>query len=185
MHRYLKYFILMIISFRNVSIAVAQLGDPVLSQTFGVGNDNPNTVGPPLRAGSTFFTYSTELCPPPGSYTIVRRMNIKGCFNGEWIPLSKNNTPVDYGMMMMVNNNTDPNNRIVYVDTTRKNLCPGTTYRFSIAIINIDEPSSCQSTFPVFEFRIEDGFGNLIIKDTTRPAVNYAPKTDPYEFNKY
>jgi len=79
----------MILPVTHALVVSAQLGDPVYSQTFGEGNDDPNTIGPSISPVKTDFTYNNELCPPPGNYTIVRRMNVKGSFNLEWIDLSR------------------------------------------------------------------------------------------------
>src|SRR4249920_2864239 len=103
---YAKYFLLLHIFLVYASFLLAQInyGDPVLKQAFGEGNSNPGTIGPSLRAGTTDFAYSAEICPPPGSYTLARRINLNNCFNDEWIPLGSNHTPYDdFGMMMIVN----------------------------------------------------------------------------------
>jgi gliding motility-associated-like protein len=157
-----------------------------LNQSFGEGDSNPYTIGSPLQAGATTFAYSTDICPPPGSYTLARRINLKSCFNNEWILLDHNHTPYDdFGMIMIVNNTEALTNKIVYVDTVTKSLCPGTSYRYSFAVINIDDTSTCPRTyFPVFEFRLEDGTGQIIANDTT-PPVSYAPYSFGYHFNEY
>ncbi len=189
MSYYAKYFFVVIISLINVLDISAQLGDPIYIQTFGEGNADPNTIGPRLNSNiKTDFTYDSSLCPPPGSYTLVRRMNIQGCFNGEWIDLSQDHSLSDYGFFMLINNNASPGNRIVYEDTTSpKNLCGGTTYNFSVAIINTDMPSSnCPvPDFPAFELRVEDDAGNLIQKDTTRGIPYAAPPPTGYKFGTY
>ena len=52
MHFYLKYFLLMILPVTHTPLVVsAQFGDPVYSQTFGEGNNDPNTIGPRLNHG--------------------------------------------------------------------------------------------------------------------------------------
>jgi gliding motility-associated-like protein len=189
MNSYEKYFFVTIIFLIIVSDISAQLGDPVYIQTFGEGNTDPNTIGPQLNSHiKTDFTYDSSLCPQPGSYTLVRRMNIQGCFNDEWIDLSQDNSPSDYGFFMLINNNTAPGNRLVYEDTSApKNLCGGSMYDFSVAIINTDVPSAncAVPNFPAFELRIEDDAGNLIQKDTTR-GIQYAiPPPTGYKFSTY
>jgi len=189
MNHYVKYFFTMIISLSNTSIISAQLGDPVYIQTFGEGNADPNTIGPQMNSHiKTDFTYDSSLCPPPGSYTVVRRMNVHGCFNREWIDLSQDHSPGDYGFFMLVNNNTATGNRIVYKDTSApKNLCGGGMYNFSVAVINTDMPSADCSLpgFPAFELRLEDDAGNLIQKDTT-PGIQYAvPPPTGYKFSTF
>jgi gliding motility-associated-like protein len=180
---------MLIIFLCRTCIISAQLGDPIYNQTFGEGNADPNTIGPQLNSKiKTDFTYSNELCPPPGSYTIERRMNVKGCFNGEWIDLSQDHGSTDYGMYMLFNNNSIAGNRLIYKDTTlKKNLCQGTIYNFSVAIINTDMPSGCQPVpnFPAFELRLEDDAGNLIQKDTTKGIQYASPPPFGYKFGAY
>ena len=64
----------------------------------------------------------------------------------------------------------------MYVDTVKRNFCNDVNYKFSFSGINIDVKSDCTygPDFPVFEYRIEDGNGQLIKKDTTRPGIQYA-----------
>ena len=166
-------------------------GAPVFKQDFGIGNSNPATIGTPLPPGKTFFTFENSVCPSPGNYTIARRVPVANCFNNEWIGLSHdNNIFIDFGMMMMINNKVDPTNRIVYVDTVNQPLCGGEDYRFSAAIINldlIDGALLCPGgpDYPLFEFRVEDGAGNLINKHTSAPIVSYtAPPLMGYEFSE-
>ncbi|HET6768229.1 MAG TPA: gliding motility-associated C-terminal domain-containing protein [Chitinophagaceae bacterium] len=175
-------------------IGVAQngYGPPVFKQDFGIGNSNAATIGTPLPPGKTFFTFENSVCPSPGNYTIVRRVPVANCFNNEWIDLSHdNNVFVDFGMMMIVNNNTtNANNRIVYVDTVNQPLCAGEEYRFSAAMINLDlmNGSLCRGgpDYPVFELRVEDGAGNVIKKDTTPALISTpVPSTMGYNLGEY
>ena len=167
-------------------------GPPVFKQDFGFGNMNPATIGTPLPAGKTFFKFENSVCPPPGSYTILRSIYpVQNCFTNTWIGLGHDNNPaIDYGMMMVVNNNSSANNRLVYVDTVNQSMCAGAQYRFSAALINADLINgslSCPNypDYPVFELRIEDGAGNLINKDTTAPLVSYAaPPLMGYKFRE-
>ena len=166
-------------------------GAPVFKQDFGIGNSDPATIGTPLPPGKTFFTFENSVCPSPGNYTIARRVPVANCFNNEWIGLSHdNNIFIDFGMMMMINNKVDPTNRIVYVDTVNQPLCGGEDYRFSAAIINldlIDGALLCPGgpDYPLFEFRVEDGAGNLINKHTSAPIVSYtAPPLMGYKFSE-
>ena len=167
-------------------------GPPVFKQDFGIGNNNPATIGVPLYPGNTFYTFENSVCPSPGNYTIARRVPVANCFNNEWIGLSHDaNIFVDFGMMMMINNNSNSSDRIVFVDTVNQPLCPGEDYRFSAAAINldlIDGSASCPGSpdYPIFELRVEDGAGNLIKNDTTGYLVSYAaPPLMGYEFAEY
>lgn len=174
-----------------IGIAQNGYGPPVFKRDFGKGNSDPATIGIPLPPGKTFFTFENSVCPLPGNYTIVRRVPVANCFSSEWIDLSHdNNVYEDFGMMMVINNVTHADNRIVYVDTVNQPLCPGEVFRFSAALINLDLIDGWQlcprgPDYPVFEFRVEDGAGNVIKKDTTSPLVSYtAWSSMGYEFSE-
>ncbi|HET9747166.1 MAG TPA: gliding motility-associated C-terminal domain-containing protein [Chitinophagaceae bacterium] len=191
--RYKYYFALMFLMPCNMIVTGQNgYGPPVFKQDFGIGNSDPATIGSPLPAGSSFFTFENSVCPSPGNYTIVRRVPVANCFNNEWIGLGHDaNVYIDFGMMMMVNNNPSATNRIVYMDTVHQALCAGAEYRFSAAIINLDLIDGwglCPNgaDYPVFELRIEDGAGILIKKDTTSPVVSYAvPPSMGYKFAEF
>lgn len=174
-----------------VCMAQDGYGPPVYKQDFGIGTSDPATIGASLPAGRTFFTFENSVCPAPGKYTIARRVPVANCFNNEWIGLSHdNNVTVDFGMMMVINNTYNANHRIVYVDTVNQPMCAGEEYRFSAAIINLDLIDGwllCPNgpDYPLFEFRVEDGAGNIIKKDTTSPLVSYAaPPLMGYKFRE-
>ena len=152
----------------------------IWQQNFGKGTSDPNVVGPSIVTGHTDFTYSNLICPPAGSYTIVWATPAQSCFDGEWIFLTHDhdhelNPLLDFGMFMLVNDTSISTNKIVYVDTVKRNFCNDVNYKFSFSAINIDVKSDCTygPDFPVFEYRIEDGNGQLIKKDTTRPGIEY------------
>jgi len=190
----LKYYFLFMILVQGKIFCIGQngYGPPVFKQDFGFGNLNPATIGTPITANQTDFTFENSPCPPPGSYTILRSIYpVQNCFTNTWIGLGHdNNVSIDFGMMMVVNNTTSASNRLVYVDTVNQSVCAGAEYRFSAAIINADLINgslSCPNypDYPVFEFRIEDGAGNLIEKDTTKPIVSYpAPPLFGYKFSQ-
>jgi hypothetical protein len=116
----------------------------------------------PHTCRKTFFTSENSVCPPPGSYTILRSVfPVQNCFTNTLIGLGHDNNPsIDYGMMMVVNNNSSTNNRLVYVDTVNQSMCAGEKYLFSAAFINldlIDGSLNCPNfpDYPVFELRIK------------------------------
>jgi gliding motility-associated-like protein len=159
------------------SVAQIGYGQAVYLQDFGIGDNDPATIGTPLSPDKSEFTFSNSTCPPPGSYTIMRRIPVLSCFNKEWIDLSHDNNPfIPFGMMMVVNNNSSVNNRIVFKDTIAAAMCPGEIYNCSVALINLDTIGICPSgpDFPVFELRLETETGTLITKDTTRPGIIFA-----------
>lgn len=169
-------------------------GQPVYKQDFGFGDQNPSTFGMPIPASKTDFQFEANICPGPGKYTILRRVPLVRCFSNLWIELTHDaNTTYELGMMMLVNNNFNGSNRMLYRDTINKVLCPGAMYRYSFAAINLDQlngPVDCINgpDYPVFEMRLEDEFGNLIVKDTTPPLPSHpGPPRVPanYFFNEY
>ncbi|MBL7728756.1 MAG: hypothetical protein JNM68_13760, partial [Dinghuibacter sp.] len=184
----IKYYLVFFLLFHTAYPGFAQNGTGALYlYNFGQGGLNPNQLGPPLPPGRTELPYSNSECPVAGAYTIIRRVPVNNCFNGEWIELThdNDNLVMDYGMMMLVNNNPATGNRVVYCDTINTSFCTTTTYRYSFAVINVDKPGTCNlgPDFPSLEYRISTGSGQLIKKDTTRPNVSYA--STPYKFSIY
>ena len=173
----------------SVNCHAQTLGAPIINVTFGEGNSDPNMIGPPLPSGVTDYTYTTDLCPPPGQYTVMRRINVLGCFNDGWIPLGSDHTPNpdDYGFMMIVNDSSRNAPKLLFVDTVKKSLCAGTQYFFSAAIINIDFPSDCapRSDFPRLIFNIETTTGTVIKSDTTGDVTYATPPPFGYKFGDY
>lgn len=117
--------------------ARAQLGfgAPVYWQHFGISPKGDAIAGPALAPGRTSFQHSTTLCPPPGFYTIIKRVPVGSCFNDEWIPLSHDqNGTYDLthaeGNLMLVNNTIANTPRLLYIDTVQQALCPGIDYFF-------------------------------------------------------
>jgi len=189
-----KYYFF-IFAFATCSIySAAQIfpSNIVWEQNFGKGTSDPNVVGPPVTSGHTDFTYSNSICPPAGSYSIVWATPGQSCFGGEWIFLVHDrdhelNPLLDYGMFMLVNDTTTSTNKTVYVDTVKRNFCNDVKYRFSFSVINVDVKTDCTygPDFPVFEYRLEDGNGQLIKKDTTRPGVAFVDPPDAKHFSTY
>ncbi|MFZ4056610.1 MAG: gliding motility-associated C-terminal domain-containing protein [Ferruginibacter sp.] len=174
------------------SIAQNGFGAPVLLQDFGKGSSDPSAIGTPLPAYQSSYNFSTLVCPPPGSYTIMRRINFAGCFNDSWIPLSSDyNSDVDTSMyngnMMIVNNDFHPQDKILFVDTITKGLCPGARYSFTAALINIVRPEKCTGniSFSNFVYNIETPTGQILATDTTRGGLVFASTFMGYRFTRY
>lgn len=155
------------------------LGHPVLYEHFGLGNSDPSVIGPPLPSWRTHFLYSTSWCPPTGSYTIARTVNVNGCPGENWLFVASDRTSdydlsMGYGFMMQVNNNTYVNT--VYVDTIEADFCPGTVYNFSAAILNLSKDMGCPPAFPSFTFLVEPLVGRFVYMSfTTGPLVYEDP----------
>jgi gliding motility-associated-like protein len=185
--RYIQYLLFSIICMCGCTYCAAQsgFGAPVFYQDFGVGNNDPATIGIPLPSSKSDFTFSNSVCPLPGSYTIIRRVPVASCFNSEWIQLTHDADPqTSFGMMMVVNNNMSAVSRTIYRDTITTPLCPGELYYCSAYLINLDENKPCPSgtDFPVIELRVETENGVVLTKDTTRPSLGYASNAFGYKF---
>ena len=183
-----KYYGLLFIALMFVSKGIAQyqfqiwsggnLGGALYKQNFGFGNGDVNVAGAALSPGISFFSYSNNVCPPAGSYSIVQKVNVNNCSNGKWLLLSSDhNSQLKNGNMMLVHNLANQLPRIVYVDTINEDVCANTMYEFSAAIINVDALASCVPTpdFPAFYFSVEDASGQLI-KGNATPGIQAAPK---------
>ncbi len=134
-----------------------------LNVNFGRGISNP---GPPLSVGKTDFTYTTDLCPQQGYYTVVNSINC-----GYPLDLSRDagityNSDFQYafpesdsgGYMMLVNAGVSPNPTIVFQDTV-KNLCSNSGYLFWAGISNL---SFASCGHPNFTINIETTNGQII-----------------------
>jgi gliding motility-associated-like protein len=173
--RYIKYCFLF---FLFPVIANAQLGTSILNITFGDSAANP---GPPLPATNTAFNYSADSCPPAGFYTITNSLyRCPATRMGRSIdntPNSKN------GYMMVVNDTASATSKILFIDTLKVPLCPGTTYQFSAYFLNVEIPGYCSSNdvrFPQFTFSIETTSGQVLASSHTGPLpYDYVPPPPP------
>jgi gliding motility-associated-like protein len=181
-----RYFILLLVAVIINHTAGAQhqfkiwggnLGGAIYSQNFGFGDENDSVAGPSLPVDITGFSYSNSICPPPGSYSIVQKVNPKNCYGGKWLLLSSDhNSQVNHGNMMLVHNLANSSERIVYVDTVNQDLCANTVYEFSAAIINVDALAPCppSTDYPAFRFSLEDASGTVLQSYTT-PEIQASP----------
>jgi gliding motility-associated-like protein len=154
---YFSVILLCITSYTGFSqLCSGSLGDPIVNINFGTGA-NP---GPPLNTTSTNYTYTSNNCPPDGSYTVVN--SFTGCFGNSWHNLAEDHTAGDgNGYMMLVNASLNPGD--FYVDTV-KNLCGSVSYEFSAWIVNVLKSTSCNGngSRPNITFSIETITGTVI-----------------------
>ncbi len=150
------YFVGMV-QFVQSQICQGSLGDAVVNNTFGAGN-NP---GQPLASGITNYSYVSNACPNDGQYTIANATS--GCFGGTWFAVGEDHTPGDVnGYMMIVNASNAPGD--FYVDTVN-GLCGNTTYEFASWILNVHNAgaSTCSPIiFPNVTFRLETTAGAVL-----------------------
>jgi gliding motility-associated-like protein len=149
------------------------LGRAIINVTFGEGRTNP---GPPLPADNTGMTYSDDSCASPApSYTITN--NLYRC-PATRMGRSQDNTYDDYGYMMLVNDISSSDNKILFIDTLKEALCPGTSYRFSVLYLNTMIPGGCNSFvhLPRLILSIETATGQAIQSVNTGPiAYDFSP----------
>ena len=139
-------------------------GGTILNINFGEGKTNP---GPPLPLTNTGFTYTTDSCPAPGTYTVTNNLyNCPATRMGRAI----DNTPgSNYGYMMVVNDTQSFKSKIVYIDTLKEILCSQTQYQFSAYLLNTAIPGYCSGVnhSPRFTFKVETASGQLIQSSNT------------------
>jgi gliding motility-associated-like protein len=156
----------------------AQLGNPIINITFGQDSINP---GPPMDPKYTVLSYSPQACPPPGSYTVTN--TLFRCPETR-MGRSIDNTPFSsYGYMMSVIDTTSLTDRFLFIDTIKENLCPGTMYEFSVALLNTAIPTYCNAAdvhLPNFSLTVENDAGVIIQATNTGPMnFDYVPPPPP------
>ncbi len=177
-----KCCLLLFLAVSQEVLVQAQSGEPIINIHFGNTDPLSAAASPPPDLGLTDFTYTTDLCPPQGSYTVFRRA-ANSCYNDSWIPLYSDNTPgIELGNMMLVNNVAFAGDKTIFTDTVSGNLCVGTMYVFSMAVINLRKPSSCNSNFPIFTLRILDMSGAELAEFRSSP-LGYASDFMGYKFS--
>ncbi|WP_114937339.1 gliding motility-associated C-terminal domain-containing protein [Mucilaginibacter endophyticus] len=108
----------------------AQEGEPVLIEDFGAGSAQ---IGPKINDGNFSTTYNyLPSQPGEGDYTIAN--STAGMYPESWLQTGNHTPGQPNGYMMIV----DATNTIdEFYKRTVKTLCPGTTYRFSIYVLNL------------------------------------------------
>jgi gliding motility-associated-like protein len=182
-----NYLILTSLAFSiSVNAQLGGLGGPLLNLTFGdPASYNLAVPGPPLQIGSTSIPYTSDVCPAPGSYTVVSGIT-RACFNNSWIQLLSDNTPFpdNNGYMMLINDKAYSSAKTLFQYRLR-DACSDVNYQFSASIINVDDPatSGCRR-FSSLTLRVEDTLGKLIASTTTGD-IQFAIYNQGYHFTRY
>ncbi|MEB0261181.1 MULTISPECIES: gliding motility-associated C-terminal domain-containing protein [unclassified Mucilaginibacter] len=152
----LKFLIFLGFLFINVQVFAqvsdGSLGDPVFTQDFGSATRA-------AVALSTNYTFTTNTCPPDGSYAVASSTN--GCFGNNWHTVTHDHTGDPGGYMMIVNasyNKGEFFKQQIDVGT----LCENTKYEFSAYILNLIVPKGDATIKPNISFIIEKVDGTLI-----------------------
>jgi hypothetical protein len=129
----LKKSLFLVLMFYIVFQGKAQLAgwtfkEPVIKINFGTGNvSDVNTVMP------YHYERVRSSCPTDGHYTYTSYTS--NCFRGDWFTLTEDHTPGDAdGNMMLVNSSY---NKGTFFKTDLNGLKGGTTYEFSVWMINV------------------------------------------------
>ncbi|MEP7108038.1 MAG: gliding motility-associated C-terminal domain-containing protein [Ferruginibacter sp.] len=184
----IKYYCLISISlFFNVSAAaqLGGLGGPLLNVSFGqAATGDASVPGQALPLGYTDFSYTTDICPPTGSYTVVSGLN-HNCSDDPWIQLLADNSPFpdSNGYMMLINDIARTSPKLIFMDSIRE-TCTEVNYQFSVAAINVGNPSSGCVRFSSLTLQVEDYQGRVIASNNTGD-IQFAIYSMGYHFSKY
>lgn len=166
---------------------VVAYGGPLVNVDFGDAPVyNISVPGPPLKTGITAIPYTADVCPSPGTYTVVSGITT-ACYDNKWIPLFGDNTPFpdNNGYMMLIHDVAHPAPQTIF-EYAMRGMCTGVNYQFSAAVINLDKPTSpagC-TRFSSLTLQVEDDMGN-IIGSTTTGDIEFAVFNMGYHFTKY
>ncbi len=149
-----------------------------LNVTFGEGATNP---GPPLNVGSTGFSYSNDLCPAMGSYTIVNQTNNcpgVGSLSDDAGHIFYGVHPVvdSTGYMMLVNYQASTNSKIVFSDTV-SDLCSNNTYLFWAGVRKLGA-TTC--FYPNLSLNVETVYGEILQSFQTGDIGGVGDNAAPY-----
>ncbi len=112
----------------EAQIPIWQYKEPVVTIHFGAGNVRDVNSVMPLN-----YDKVESDCPQDGHYTYTPYTS--DCFHGDWFTLTEDHTPGDNdGNMMLVNSSYDEG---LFFKTALEGLKEGTTYEFSVWIMNV------------------------------------------------
>jgi hypothetical protein len=113
--------------------------EPAVTIHFGTGNAREVNTELPFN-----YDRVTSSCPTDGHYTYTSYTS--DCFRGDWLTLTEDHTPGDIdGNMMLVNAS---HNSGTFLTTNVNGLKSGTSYEFSVWMMNVCKPSD-KCPFPL------------------------------------
>lgn len=126
------------------------LGDNIFSDgDFGSGPDNVVQMDPKLAPG---FTYTTNVPPDDGEYTLTNNMNLWPFVFNAWLKTGDNDIDPN-GYMMVVNASFQPG---IFYENLITSLCDHTLYEFSADVINLIRSGSGGLIYPNVSFLLDD-----------------------------
>lgn len=126
------------------------LGDNIFtSGNFGSGIPNVVATNPGYAPG---FTYTTQVPPDDGEYTITNDIRDWPFVYPTWLRIGDNDVDPD-GYMMVVNATFSPG---IFYELIIDNLCENTLYEFSADVINLVKNGTSGHILPNVSFLIDD-----------------------------
>ena len=144
------------------------LGDNIfVDGDFGAGVANLTSTNSQIAPG---YTYTTNVPPLDGFYTITNNMGQWPGLFPSWLPL-RDNSPDPNGYMLVVNASFNPG---LFYEQTVTDLCPNTQYEFSADIINVIRTPTTDHILPNVDFALN---GQVIL------STGNIPQSE--EWNRY
>jgi gliding motility-associated-like protein len=126
------------------------LGENIFSKgDFGRGNPTVISMDPGYAPG---FSYTPQVPPDDGEYTITNDMDAWPSSFPAWISI-QDNSPDPMGYMMVINASYSPG---IFYQQEIKNVCDHTLYEFSADIINLIKQGINGHILPSVSFLIDD-----------------------------
>jgi len=158
----------------KAQLATWTFKESVITIHFGTGN---------VRDVNTGMSYNYKrvgsFCPTDGHYTYTSYTS--DCFRGDWFTLTEDHTPGDAdGNMMLVNSSY---NKGIFFSTALNGLKSGTTYEFSVWMMNVCKISDkCPyPLLPNITIRLQTPSGKSIAQASTgEMARRHAPGWTQY-----
>lgn len=134
----------------QVVLCNGNLGNNIFSEgDFGSGIPNVVQTNPGLAPG---FTYTTQVPPDDGEYTLTNNMAAWSSGFPSWLRI-RNNDSDPNGYMMVVNASFSPG---IFYEQIIEDLCDNTLYEFSADVINLIRAGTTGHLLPNVSFFIDD-----------------------------
>ncbi|WP_029278678.1 gliding motility-associated C-terminal domain-containing protein [Pedobacter borealis] len=165
------FYILLFANLAKAQLCSGTFGQPLISQTFGQGNNTDSWYGPLAQYAPGASTYTTFVGPPgvsPRNLTANQSGLVKtpatpgNPYAIYWQPHA-DHTGDPNGLMLLIDGIAT---RTVFFEQQMDNLCPNTILRLSIWVLNANSPAANAQT-PNMILRITDPNGNVLNEKPT------------------
>ncbi|MBB6239444.1 gliding motility-associated-like protein [Pedobacter sp. AK013] len=167
--------ILLFANFAKAQLCNGTFGQPLISQTFGQGNNTDSWYGPLAQYAPGATTYTTFVGPPgvsPRNLTANQSGLVKtpatpgNPLTIYWQPHA-DHTGDPNGLMLLIDGIAT---RTVFFEQRMDNLCPNTTLRLSIWVLNTNSPAA-NARNPNMILRITDPDNNILVEKPTEDVL--------------